>query len=574
MSKEDQNGEAMTASASVLEEKRMDFARSKGGDDGGSGSMNSKRLTQTLAATRIEVEEVGSRRTRRLHGGSTRFIRPLKGDDDQVKGSGKPSLMRTFSEPTGLVDGNSFGTGDMEGWQEPVLKRMERSVAAHRNKKKKKKHQTKMNQIEKKKNEITEDHEQYKITYCMMLGIRFSVSQQTPGSKADEEEPNPQDPSKADLSIDDFMRIDRIVFTPKGLEKTPAHELKFIFKDYASEVFRKLREKFGIDDGDYLTSLASSYNYLEFITNSKSGQFFFYSNDGHYLIKTQTQAESKFLRQIMPEYYMYMMEHDDSLLVRICGMHRIKLDSLRKPLHFVILKSVYFNAASKRIHTVYDLKGSTIGRAAKRGEAVFKDLDLTHNKQKFKLGPMKEKFMTQLEEDARFLANLHIMDYSLLVGIHNKLAVPRMDEDLDTLTGRSSRALGVERAISQRMSQLPRGGSSKSLLSFARAQHAAEGASSEDDKDSEDDASENEDSVENPEPDSIFSPFEAVDINGIRGTEIYYFGVIDILQQYNARKRTENIFRSIMEGGEEGISAINPTRYADRFIRFIRENIE
>ena len=32
-------------------------------------------------------------------------------------------------------------------------------------------------------------------------------------------------------------------------------------------------------------------------SNAKSGQFFFYSKDGKYMIKTMTSAESKFLRR-------------------------------------------------------------------------------------------------------------------------------------------------------------------------------------------------------------------------------------------------------------------------------------
>ena len=37
---------------------------------------------------------------------------------------------------------------------------------------------------------------------------------------------------------------------------------------------------------------AGDFNYIEVIANSKSGQFFFYSHDGKYMIKTQTKEES------------------------------------------------------------------------------------------------------------------------------------------------------------------------------------------------------------------------------------------------------------------------------------------
>lgn len=61
------------------------------------------------------------------------------------------------------------------------------------------------------------------------------------------------------------------------------------------------------------------YNYIEFISNSKSGQFFFYSHDGKFMIKTQTKEENKFMKRILPHYYKFLTENPHSLLVRILG---------------------------------------------------------------------------------------------------------------------------------------------------------------------------------------------------------------------------------------------------------------
>ena len=51
-------------------------------------------------------------------------------------------------------------------------------------------------------------------------------------------------------------------------------------QDYSPLVFHYIRKHFHVDDSDYLTSLGGAYEYMEFISNSKSGQFFFYSHDG------------------------------------------------------------------------------------------------------------------------------------------------------------------------------------------------------------------------------------------------------------------------------------------------------
>lgn len=67
--------------------------------------------------------------------------------------------------------------------------------------------------------------------------------------------------------------------------------------------------------------ILGDYNYVEFISNSKSGQFFFYSHDGRYMLKTQTKEENKFLLSILPQYYEYLKQNPNSLLVRILGMY-------------------------------------------------------------------------------------------------------------------------------------------------------------------------------------------------------------------------------------------------------------
>lgn len=56
---------------------------------------------------------------------------------------------------------------------------------------------------------------------------------------------------------------------------TPPHA-----QDYMANVFHAIRSQSGIDEAEYMLSIAGDFNYIEFIANSKSGQFFFYSHDG------------------------------------------------------------------------------------------------------------------------------------------------------------------------------------------------------------------------------------------------------------------------------------------------------
>lgn len=52
---------------------------------------------------------------------------------------------------------------------------------------------------------------------------------------------------------------------------------------------------------------------------------------------------------------------------------------------------------------------------------MFKDLDIVHEQFKMRMGPTKkEAFMKQLSNDVALLAKLEIMDYSLLLGLHDR----------------------------------------------------------------------------------------------------------------------------------------------------------
>lgn len=135
-------------------------------------------------------------------------------------------------------------------------------------------------------------HEQYSLSYGMMLGIRVCVGNLGPN------------PNSA-LTIADFEYAQKLRFPKDGCTtpnfKTPAHALRhtFMFKAYAPKVFQRIRACFGLKESDYMLSV-TNYNYLEFMSNSKSGQFFFFSYDGKFMIKTQSKAENKFLKEILP----------------------------------------------------------------------------------------------------------------------------------------------------------------------------------------------------------------------------------------------------------------------------------
>lgn len=148
-------------------------------------------------------------------------------------------------------------------------------------------------------------HELYTLSIAVMLGLRTSISQTNKQLMTNASNLTGTDKHRHQLQWldgDDFMAVEKYEFRPRGTDRTPPHKLShtFKFKDYSPLAFAYIRRMFGVNEYEFLSSVCGNANFIEFISNAKSGQFFFYSHDGRYMIKTMTNAESKFLRRILP----------------------------------------------------------------------------------------------------------------------------------------------------------------------------------------------------------------------------------------------------------------------------------
>ena len=87
--------------------------------------------------------------------------------------------------------------------------------------------------------------------------------------------------------------------------------------DYAPNVFERIRQMYGINSVDYIKSIgvdkilnnllmSDQASLTELISSGKSGSFFYYSDDGLYMVKTVDKGESKFLRQILGAYFQHL----------------------------------------------------------------------------------------------------------------------------------------------------------------------------------------------------------------------------------------------------------------------------
>ena len=117
-----------------------------------------------------------------------------------------------------------------------------------------------------------------------------------------------------------------------------------------------------MDTQEYMVSICGEHSLRELGTPGKSGAVFYLTEDGKFIIKTVSKKESKFLRQILPNYYKYVMESgEDTLIPRFLGLIRIKT-RMGRNIRLVVMNNLMPH--KHMIHKKYDIKGSTLGRWA------------------------------------------------------------------------------------------------------------------------------------------------------------------------------------------------------------------
>ena len=401
---------------------------------------------------------------------------------------------------------------------------------------------------------VEEGHVNFVTAYNMLTGIRFTVSRTN--AKLDRE-----------LTDTDFPAKNKFSFDITGNELTPSAKYDFKFKDYAPWVFRHLRAKFGIDPAEYLMSLTSKYILSELGSPGKSGSFFYFSRDYKYIIKTIHHGEHKFLRRILKEYYQHVTDNPNTLLSQFYGLHRVKLPYGKK-IHFVVMNNLF--PPHRDIHHTYDLKGSTIGRNYDESKlqsnprATLKDLNWLRSDLKLEFGPQKKSiFIDQMERDVALLKRLKIMDYSMLIGIHD---LQRGNDDnlrdktLQVFQPGADKSEEQPGVLIRTPSKLEHARRVRELRESVKKERPVPMEAATDLMPDEADRK------------GFFykddGGFRATNEDNTLGPKIYYLGIIDCLTRYNTVKKLEHLWKG-MGGHEPEISPIPPLRYGERFVKFI-----
>ncbi|XP_055817058.1 phosphatidylinositol 4-phosphate 5-kinase 6-like [Solanum dulcamara] len=396
---------------------------------------------------------------------------------------------------------------------------------------------------------ISKGHKNYDLMLNLQLGIRHSVGRPAPATSLD-------------LRATAFDTKEKIwtKFPTEGSKHTPPHQsCEFKWKDYCPLVFRTLRKLFKVDPADYMISICGNDALRELSSPGKSGSFFYLTNDDKYMIKTLKKAEVKVLLGMLPAYYNHVRAFENTLVTKFFGLHCVKMTGpAQKKVRFVIMGNLF--CTEYAIHRRFDLKGSSHGRVTEKSESqidsttTLKDLDLNFL---FRLQKVWfQEFCRQVDRDCDFLEQERIMDYSLLVGVHFR-EVSGSGEPVTTETRNSGVRTPTANADQSGDVSTPQISRADMDLLFDPSGWASIRLG-----------------INMPAKAELTmrrSDFEAQLVGEPTGQYydvILFFGIIDILQNYDISKKLEHAYKAF-QYDPTSISAVDPKQYSKRFRDFI-----
>ncbi|XP_028080985.1 phosphatidylinositol 4-phosphate 5-kinase 7-like isoform X2 [Camellia sinensis] len=311
-----------------------------------------------------------------------------------------------------------------------------------------------------------------------------------------------------------------------------------------------------------MMSICGDDGLRELSSPGKSGSIFYISHDGRFFIKTSRRPEMKALLKMLPSYYEHVKDHENTLITKFFGLHRITLRGFKK--------------------------GSKQGRFTNPDEidesTTLKDLDLSYEFHMDKL--LRESLFRQLKLDCKFLESQQIIDYSLLLGLHFR-APEQLNAFLEPPDALHKHEIlpQTDGAISREISIPPKGlllvTHEPSSVSTAPGPHSRGNtlrAFSVGEKEVDlllpgaarlrvqlgvNMPAQANRKLQPDETDAEVELFEVYDV-------VLYLGIIDILQEYNMKKKIEHAYKSL-QYDPMLISSVEPKLYSERFIKFLEK---
>ncbi|XP_048506258.1 phosphatidylinositol 4-phosphate 5-kinase type-1 alpha-like isoform X8 [Athalia rosae] len=377
-----------------------------------------------------------------------------------------------------------------------------------------------------------------------------------------------------DLLMQDFMTVETTNFPSEGSNHTPAHHFsEFKFKNYAPIAFRYFRDLFGIQPDDFLMSMCSS-PLRELSNPGASGSIFYLTEDDEFIIKTVQHKEGEFLQKLLPGYYMNLNQNPRTLLPKFFGLYCYQCNS--KNVRLIAMNNLL--PSNVKLHQKYDLKGSTYKRKASKSERsksspTYKDLDFMehHTEGIFLEADTYGALVKTIQRDCRVLESFKIMDYSLLVGIHNldQAAREKTEQRLSASADEEAGEAGFDanaliHAERDREREDRIGAAALNRSRSINRQRLVAHSTAMESIQAESEPIDDEDDVPSP---------GGIPARNARGERLLLFlGIIDILQSYRLKKKLEHTWKSMIHDGDT-VSVHRPGFYAQRFQDFMAKTV-
>ncbi|KHJ40786.1 1-phosphatidylinositol-4-phosphate 5-kinase [Trichuris suis] len=322
-----------------------------------------------------------------------------------------------------------------------------------------------------------------------------------------------------------------------------------------------------------------------------SGSIFYITNDDKFIIKTVQRKEADFLQKLLPGYYMNLNQNPKTLLPKFFGLYCYQ--SLGKNVRLIVMNNIL--PSTIKLHQKYDLKGSTHRRRASKYERAkesptLKDLDLLEYKNGILIdAPTFDALMKTISRDCLFfqiltlrfqhlpthnaicfargrigvLKSFKIMDYSLLLGIHNMDEAQHEKQQGEAWSeDQNSASAGASDLPTEKVEPRDRKVVRQKTVFSTWESIQTEAAP----LDLGDEYPYGEFFI-----DRKFANVGGILAHNILGERLLLFlGIIDILQNYRLFKRMEHGWKSLLHDGDS-ISVHHPNFYAQRFEKFLRE---
>lgn len=219
---------------------------------------------------------------------------------------------------------------------------------------------------------------------------------------------------------------------------------------------------------------------------------------------------------------------------------------------------------SEASSTIEDKCPVTVGEHSPN--VILKDNDIKH---KIRLSEVESlAVQVQLKKDVDFLSSLYIMDYSLLIGVHN--TEYEVADSSSSPTNGSNSPMGRMKSL-QRTSK--RASNPIVITGMNDASSSSSSVGGDETPISISTATNNGNATS--ELGIGIAMTRKLEVHRIIGPDAYFMGIIDFQQQWTIWKRLERFFKINFKNADpDGISAIDPYRYKERFLRKIEDILD